>query len=81
MTRSVGVVGSLMIERAATARVEDAALSNYNSCRWRHNWGKWSNSILKKMMYEFSPGVNFEGVERVQRRTCSKCNKTEERQV
>ncbi len=75
-TRSVSVVESLVIKRAATVRVEDAALSN--SCRWRHNWGGWGVIIIKNMMYEIG-GKNVQGIERVQRRTCSKCNKQEER--
>ena len=49
-------------------------------CRWRHNWGSWGEIIVKDMMYEMG-GKNVQGIERVQRRTCSNCNKTEERDL
>ena len=70
----------LSIVTLTVSAVDEGDVTVSNKCRWRHNWSDWGNPIEKHMMFEMR-GQYVQGIERVQRRTCSKCNKTEERNV
>jgi len=52
----------------------------YGRWYWRHQWDKWGEIVKKNMLYEIA-GQARNGIEYVQTRTCTRCNKTEKREV
>jgi hypothetical protein len=48
-------------------------------CFWSHDWSIWGKPIEVAMIQMYKGVRVGTGAEHMQRRTCSKCNKVEER--